>query len=80
MDEYLHVITTKTHIQVMKANQVHLYVLFNIDTLNWIIFAMNNIYFYFFRNNVYFLNPRNLRELKKLVSNDPRCFLTLLHI
>ena len=49
MDEYLHVITTKTHIQVMKANQVYLYVLFNIDTLffNWIIFVMNNIFFIF---------------------------------
>ena len=49
MDEYLHVITTKTHIQVMKANQVHLYVLFNIDTLffNGIIFVMNDIFFIF---------------------------------
>ena len=37
-------------------------------------------FYLFFRNNVYFLNPRNLRELKKLVSNDPWYFLLYLHI
>ena len=45
----------------------------------WIRFLINDA-FIFFRNNVYFLNPRNLRELKKLVSNDPRYFLIYLHI